>query len=503
MAARQSDMFQSFFVKADENQQKLQNKISAFKNEKKELEANLESTNKLVKMYSEEKDSLRGNLEKERKNNEDLKSNIEKLTKQLKETEEKLSALNEIKEKNASDQEKREKLIKKLYATNTSNKTELEKLTKENQKMISEKRRNKKRIESFEIEMQTQLKTEKELRDKLEETINQHNEHFANLEEQSKCEIEKLHSRIDEQISTNENLIVKVNDLTKKNLKNEKTIANLEEEKTRFSDEATELQNKCGKLELRIEGMQRQIDNNAEIESEFQILSEENKTLCKKIEDMQIANEAYLRAHDEQCKIFDLKIRLREEKIRILEDKNRESYQQNSKMPQFESKIDELKKRNQDLEKENSMNSQTVEFLTNKLKQVEEVFEKESKKFESFHSMMSMNEEKVKKTEILLLNAKEENEKLMNDIVYKDEKIKELLGEIEFIANIDYDGHSRGKKPRISDMFSTFNDGKLKELENKLQEITSDRDKMLEENIRQMDYIDQMSSKLTKALLKP
>lgn len=477
------ELLKSFFIKADENHNKLQEKLTNFSNEKKELEMKLERINKLVKMYSEEKDAIRESLNAEKKSNEEYKIQIDNLSKQIKDSEEKYSNLKKEKDKIETEHEKKEKLIKKLHATNTLNKAEFDQLTKDIQKLNSEKRRNNKRIGSLEGEVDASTKREVQLCEKIQEFEKQ-----IAMNEDFKKKIDELQIEI-------KNLTELKLDLEDKNKLLEKNVIEIKNENLEAANylnklnlQIQEYEEKCKQLTVTKDELQSQVDMNSnKFSEELKALEEENKENMKKFEDWKSEKESFLKANEEQCKIYELKIRLREEKIRILEDKLKNSTQ----ISNNDEKTEELWKVNQNLSDENLKQSKTIDSLMKKLKEFERNYNEESKK--------------INYVEQLLSEAQKENGKLLKDNLSKDQKIKELVNEIEYIANMDYDVGKCYKRARLEvdeNLPSKEMSEKIKELEEKLKTVVQERDKMLEDNIKQMDYIDQMNGQWTRNILK-
>lgn len=482
------DMFESFFVKSNDNQKSLQSKITAIANEKKHLEAEVESCNKIIVNSSKQITMLCNDLDAEREHSGKMQSQVDDLTKKLKDTDGKLNDELKEKEKLTKDNSKKASLIKRLESVSATRKTDIENLTKDIVALNTEKKRMIKRIETLESEMETKIKVEKDLREKVAsleqryDAINVTSLNFASDEietltkkvEELEVANKELSNTVDTLRDSNKFYVDDIASLKKHIEAKDKSLQDMEKEKCELTKKAEDLAKQNVEFARNIEGVLTQLDEQRDT---VKALKDENSSLLDSVKclnniaDEKQALEQSLKAQQEQTSIFESKVRLREAKIQILQDKLDEVNQSSLRTNDNDKQISELSTENQNLLEVNLHQLHKIEELNAKVR-AHEILQKE---FE---------------------DAKICQLELKKDIKAKDERIKELLLEIDSISSSETEAR---KRPR-TESGKAYDYDRIRELETKLKEISEARDQMLEENIKQIDRIEDLTNQLSKAL---
>lgn len=488
MAAKDDEMFQSFFVKSHENQKSLRTKISTIHKEKQELEVKINEINKTLQTTSEEKKKLFADLEMERELAAQTRHQFDELNKRLKDIETQLDSERNEKEKLTKENSKKTSLIKRLENVSTVRKTEIENLTKEISTLNAEKRRMKKRVETLESDMEIKIKLEKDLQSRIDQLETKYDAINVTGLNHASDEIETLERKLDTAERRNRELSNSVDTLRDSNKfyveENAVLKEQLMQKETQCNDSTKERDEVLLKLQNlekenvqfagHVESILLQLDEHKatvkKAKEDHQKFEDEINVLKKSLDDQQ-SLEQYRKAHEDQTKIIESKVRLREAKIQILQDKLEEAEKKSLEILKDE-KINELSTENQNLLEENLKQMLKIEQLNAKIKE-SELLQTELEKTKNSHS------------------------KLEKEIETKELQVKELMLEVDRALNLKSDYGSSTKRPRLSDDIL-----KISELETKLKEVVDARDRMLEENIKQMDHIEHLSMQLTKDLMK-
>lgn len=480
------ELFQSFFVKSNENQKSLQSKIAAVHNDKINLEREVDRCNSIIISNSKDIKELRDELGRHRELLQQSSDEAENVSKKLKQTESNLDYERKENDKLTKDNSKKASLIKRLENVSASRKTEIDNLTKDIVSLNMEKKRMKKRIESLESEMETKIKLEKDLQEKVADLEQRYDAINVTSLNHASDEIDTLTRTIEDLKSANHELFRTVETLRDSNLFYNDDIVKLrkklEEKEKSFEDldlENVELTKKLESLNRQnvefaknVEGILSQLEEQRQaakgLKDENLCLKDEVKHLQESLESVENLRQT-LKAQEEQTRICEAKVRLREAKIQILQDKLDSTDRNSSGLFEKEKEINELLAENQNLLVKNLQQIQKIEELNAKVCEFE---------------TLQVELEKVK-------NIRMDLEKQIGS---KDHQILELSEEISNLCSLEPETRKRPRKD--------FEYEKMRELEMKVKEISDARDLMLEENIKQMDRIEELTNQLSKAQKK-